>query len=278
MERTVTYLFPDGDKASSFKVFQDRTSQIVGYFFTRENIKQIEKYPNACNYAIYFLFDNSELDEKKVYVGQSMNGVSRVKEHVKNKDFWTHCILFVTDNNSFDKLSIDYLEFAFIRKFKESTYIPTNRDLRTNEPNLSIYDKPNIERYVDQIEFLLSTEGVVLKTIKNNITRRYYKAKKSCNAKLYVENGKFVLPKGSELKRPPESTKNWKSDYHYIRYNRLIDEYLQSEKIVEKENVLTLQVDLVFDRPSTAADLVSGFSENGWLFFDGLKNIRNDVQ
>jgi hypothetical protein len=50
-------------------------------------------------------------------------------------------ILFVTDNNSFDKLSIDYLEYDFIQKFKASSCVLLNKDLR---PNVSVYDFPNV--------------------------------------------------------------------------------------------------------------------------------------
>lgn len=67
-------------------------------------------------------------DENLVYIGQSINGAKRIEEHVKGKDFWSYAIMFVTDNNSFDKLSIDYLEYEFIQRFKKSSYVLTNRD------------------------------------------------------------------------------------------------------------------------------------------------------
>lgn len=38
MPKTVTYLYPDIEKASSLKMFQDRTNQIRAFYFTRENI------------------------------------------------------------------------------------------------------------------------------------------------------------------------------------------------------------------------------------------------
>ena len=75
MNKTVVYLYPDDKKAASLKVFQDRTNQITGFYFTRDSIKDVEKLPNVNNCAIYFLFNNSEEDESRVYVGQSVNGV-----------------------------------------------------------------------------------------------------------------------------------------------------------------------------------------------------------
>ena len=63
MNKTVVYLYPDDKKAASLKVFQDRTNQITGFYFTRDSIKDVEKLPNVNNCAIYFLFNNSEEDE-----------------------------------------------------------------------------------------------------------------------------------------------------------------------------------------------------------------------
>ena len=34
--------------------------------------------------------------------------------------------------------------------------------------------------------------------------------------------------------------------------------------------------DIPFDSPSTAANVVSGRSENGWLFFKGLNELREN--
>lgn len=39
--------------------------------------------------------------------------------HDKSKTFWSFCIMFVTDNNSFDAMTIDYIEYSFINKLKK---------------------------------------------------------------------------------------------------------------------------------------------------------------
>jgi len=275
MRKTVTYLFPDFNNAANCKVYQDRTSQITGYYFTRDSLNDILKLVGSKSYGIYFLFDDSEGDENRVYVGKSSNGAIRIQGHVKNKEFWTYCILFTTDNNSFDALSIDYLEYEFIRKFQRSSYIIVNKDLRSKEPNVSIYDRPNLEASIRQIEFLLSTEGVVVEEdSKMNSRIKYYNASRNCKARIFVKNGNFVLEKGSEIKRPPETSKKWKGEYHYKRYNKIIDEYFDDGKVIESNGKIITTVNISYKRPSTAADLVSGYSENGWIFFKGLDEMR----
>ncbi len=206
---------------------------------------------------------------------QSANGIQRIEEHVRRKDFWTYGILFVTDNNSFDKLSIDYLEYEFIQRFKKSSYVLTNKDLRLNKPNISVYDIPNIEAFITQIKFLLSAEGIDIdeQRDRNELIKYYYPPTKH-NAKLFVKDGKFILAAGSEIKRPLESTKDWKDKNHYKRGNAIIDSYIENEKVKEMNGKLITQVNLAFKAPSAPADLITGLSENGWKFFKELEEIR----
>lgn len=275
MQKSITYLYPDADNAANLKMYQDRTNQIKAFFFTKESYKKVYELQYSLNYAIYFLFNDSE-DENLVYIGQSVNGIQRIEEHVKGKDFWTYAILFVTDNNSFDKLSIDYLEYDFIQKFKESSYVLTNKDLRPNKPNISVYDLPNLESFIDQIVFLLSAEGIDLDEVKASPEKvKYYCPSPKHQAKLFVQDGKFVLASGSEIKRPPESTKEWKNSRRFDRGNEIIDSYIGNEKVKEIDGKLITQVNIAFKSPSAPADLITGLSENGWKFFKGLDELRN---
>jgi len=277
MPKTITYFFPYPEIASNLKMYQDRTSQIIGFYFTRESIKRLYELSGTGNYAIYFLFDESE-DEKQIYVGQSVNGVKRIEDHVRGKEFWTYAIMFVTDNNTFDKLAIDYLEYRFINIFKKSSYVITNTDLRPNKPNISVFDEANLEVFIDQIKFLLSAERIktdeviIASDSQNNL--KYYFPSSKYNAKIYIQDGQFVLIAGSELRRPPESAKDWKDKRHYERNNEIIDSYLTNEKAVMKDGKIITIVNLAFTKPSKAADLVSGQSENGWKFFKGLEEVR----
>ena len=207
---------------------------------------------------------------------QIQNGVKRIFDHINKKDFWSYCILFVTDNNSFDKLTIDYMEYEFIKRFKKSSFTLMNKDPRTNEPNISMYDKPNILAYINQIEFLLSAEGVSIDTISTEQLneRFYYPKNKNYRSRIFVKDGQFVLAKNSELRRPVDSSKNWKTGNFFNRYNNMIDNYIEDGKVIEENGVLRTVINMSFDSPSRVAELISGQSTNGWLFFDDLNELR----
>lgn len=287
MQRTITYLYPDAEHASSLKIFQDRTSQIRGFYFTRDHVKTVEKLESAKHYALYFLFDSSESDSPEVYIGQSVNGVGRMADHLRNKDFWTHCLMFVTDNNSFDKSAIDYMEYAFIGKFKDSRYRLVNKDLRTTAPNVVYFDRPNLDEYIRQISFLLRAEGVSLTqkpkrqlpAVKEAFdydpkeSPIYQPTGKTYHAAVQVIEGQFVLLAGSILKRPNEKGKIAGSALSK-RNNRIIDDYLDNGKVIEEGRRYILTVDIPFSSPSAPATLVVGNYANGWKFFNGLDDLR----
>ena len=49
---------------------------------------------------------------------------------------------------------------------------------------------------------------------------------------------------------------------------------LKDKKVADRGDYYETLVNLTFKSPSNAACLVSGASENGWLFFAGLDELR----
>ena len=111
---------------------------------------------------------------------------------------------------------------------------------------------------------------------EGDINRKYYYAKGKYNAKLFVKEGKFVLVKGSELNRPFEDSKNWKYQGHYKRNNQTIDDYIEDGKAkLENGKIITVH-NIAYNSPSRPANLVTGMAKNGWLFFEGLNELRDE--
>ncbi len=277
-ERTAMMYFPDSTHASSLKVVQEPTSQIRGFYFKKSLLAEVEKLEHANNYAVYFLI--SDVDEPSIYIGQSIHGIKRLKEHLKQKDFWQFGILFVTDNNSFDKQLIDFLEYEFIQRFNASTYIVENRDMRINKPNVNWYMAAAMNTFAGQITFLLEALGVTIKQAKQvesyEEERIYYPAEKNHPATIYLHDGQFVITKGSTVLFPQEKLKHYKDEgklYQKLKakINQLIQAN-QAEPIDEKSARLT--EDIVCPSPSYAADLCSGASKNGWEYWQGLREER----
>ena len=280
MARAITYYYPDETAPSSLKVFQDRSSQIRGFFFTRDRLEDMSKVENAGNYAIYFLLGNDD-DEHPIptiYVGQSKNGAGRIIDHKYKKSFWSHCIMFVSDNNAFDTNAIDYMEYYFIQKvISAGVYSVENKDERKKEPNVSIYDKPTYDQYITQIEFLLQIEGVRLTLPTKKIAGKYYKLRgKGPSAQAYFQDGEFYLEVGSIIR--PSATKAESMRSTMDRRELQIEQLLAEKKIApSKDDAHYYEVlyPLSFKSPSTMAVFVLGRSANGWTEFVGIKELRD---
>ncbi len=278
MPKVVNYLYPKHELASNLKVFQDKTNQIKAFYFTRDYIKEVERLESGTNYAVYFLFDKTDNDDlTKVYIGQSKNGALRMQDHNNRKMFWSFSLMFVTDNNSFDALTIDYLEYHFIQKLEKSgRYTLDNKVIRKTEPNVSIYDKPTILTYIAQIEFLLKAEGINIEEQKSDVYTKFYHPKnKRYDARIFVKDGGFILSAGSIVRRPVETSENWADGgSFYNRYSTYINEFLSDGKIVKDNDNYRTLVNLTFSSPSGVASLISGLAEYGWMFFEELDDLR----
>lgn len=273
--KVLNYLYPM-DNPNQLKVFQGSNSKIRGINFKRNSdvACYIKKNLNdfSQNYGIYVLNINTE-DDFSLYIGQSTNGFNRIDGH--NEKNWTEGLLLITENNSWDKTVIDYLEYKLINIFNESKYTLINKDLRIKEPVLDIFQQAKMKDLVDEILFLLASNGIDTApstTITKN--QKIYQASNGSNAKLIYNNGEFILLKDSEVKRPIESSKEWQSDAFFRNGNEKIDKLLESGKIIERDDKYIVTSDIAFKSPSGAGQFVSGYSVNGYHFWKGLDEIR----
>lgn len=279
---TIMLHFPDVNNANNLKIFQNPTSQIRGFYFTKSQLSKVEELDYANNHAVYFLF--SEIEEASVYVGQSVKGIGRIKSHLKKKDFWQFGILFVTDNHSFDKLSIDFLEYYFIQAFAKTQYSLENQDLRPTQPNVNIFNLSTLEAFASQIQFLLEAMGIsfqpTLQPTEDLIELESFKARSPFDAALRLQDGKYVLLIGSIIHKPLDRTKD-RSDRvnFYQRYKRRYFQLIDSGKAQAiDDKTARLLEDIEFTSPSTPAALCSGRSQNGWVFWEGLNEKRQNEQ
>jgi hypothetical protein len=280
MPRTITYYYPDENNPSAIKVFQDRSSQIRGFYFKRDYLKDVAKEDYATNYAVYFLFrDEADTNGlKTIYIGQSKLGAGRIGNHDKYKDFWTYCIMFVSDNNIFDANVIDYMEYHFINLLKgSSSYTLDNTEYRNKEPNLSAFDKTTYQTYIQQIEFLLKAEGInFIEREKKDNVKYYIPKSKKYDAKVYFQDGNFIVESGSIIKKPKDNLKTW-SDEGKL-YNKLttdIERLIKEDKIEDLGEICRTRVKLTFPSVSSAASFISGASQNGWVFFKDIQELKH---
>ena len=67
-----------------------------------------------CEYTgIYFLFSKDEDNNEIVYVGEAEKMFTRLKQHLKDKNYLHECVMVISKDNILNKAHVKYLENKF---------------------------------------------------------------------------------------------------------------------------------------------------------------------
>lgn len=120
-----------------------------------DNLMSLKSFKQSKRYGVYLL-----LSEDKVYIGQASDLAKRVKQHIIGKSWWDRVVVFTTDNNSFDKSDIDYLEASLIEKAETVGRLDSDNKNRGNKKKVNEFREVELEQYLDEALFLLELIGI----------------------------------------------------------------------------------------------------------------------
>jgi predicted GIY-YIG superfamily endonuclease len=261
--KTIQIYLPTGD-ANKVSHAQITTGAVNIVYVAKSEINNQKSYleKNGC----YILAGVDSAGEKMVYIGESQNIYMRLQEHRKNKDFWDRVYTIQHIGGTFDRAHLTHLEKLMIQEATNtSRYKVKNSNIGKNE---SITESKENEClvYFETIKILLKSLGfnVFVPEIEKEQLKRetlfYFKSKKNLwNASGVYVDEKFIVLKGSIARFEP--TKHRSSSNEFRFRNKLVD-----EGVIElRNNIYTFVKDHAFNSPSTAADIVSLGSNNGWI-------------
>lgn len=245
---------PDGIRS-----IRRHLSTMTTYVIPRTLLSEAKKLSGINRPGIYYLI--SENDDNKIaqiYVGQTRNGVTRLDDHNRSKDFWNKAIMFLADNKTFSLDMISGLEAYAIGKAHES-----NRYKVENAVNpkyeIDEYDLPMIEEVYEEIKFIMATQGYKMENAKATVNEAntLHTTRNGIEAYGVYDGEKFEVLDGSEI---------------YLAKKVTIEKYnIQRKELLDNGNIVLsddgkyrLQTTLVFNSPSGASDFVIGGSTNGW--------------
>lgn len=247
------------------------------YKIPRNCVKESSDREELKNTGIYFLFGKSdETDTYRVYIGEAENIYERLLTHLKEKDFWHECVVFISKDNNLNKAHVKYLENRMYTIAKEAgRYQLENSNIPT-QSSLSEADRAEMEEFINNAKLLLSAvghkvlEATAIPSKKNNDPEIFVFEGKDYKATGTTTADGFVVFKNSILSKKANSslTKSLLD-----KRNKLI-----SENIID--SAFTFTKDYIFSSPSTAASIISGNSTNGkaaWRNSQGmtLKDYEN---
>ena len=245
---------PDGIRS-----IRRNLSTMTTYVIPRPLLSEAKSISGITRPGIYYLINESDDNRiAQIYIGQTRNGINRLDDHNRSKDFWNKAIMFLAESKTFTLDMISGLEKFAIMKAQESKRYKVENSV-VPKYEINEYDLVAVEEVYDEIQFIMATQGYKMDDAKRSINeeRILHTTRNGIAARGMYDGEKFEVLDGSEI--------NMDKPAHLQSYNRLRDELLSKQSIVKAEGKYILNVTLDFNTPSGASNFVLGGSTNGWI-------------
>ena len=234
-------------------------STMTTYVIPRTLLSDAKKLSGINRPGIYYLI--SENDDNKIaqiYIGQTRNGVTRLDDHNRSKDFWNKAIMFLADNKTFSLDMISGLEAYAISKAHDSKRYKVEN---TVNPKYEIdeYDLPLIEEIYEEIKFIMATQGYKMDNTKSTLNESaiFHTTRNGTDAYGIFDGEKFEVIEGSEV--------DMSRKCHSATMQKQRETAITNGDISFENGKHRLMVSVSFSSPSSAAMFVLGGSTNGWI-------------
>lgn len=244
---------PDGIRS-----IRRNLSTMTVYVIPRPLLSEAKNISGINRPGIYYLINESD-DNKiaQIYVGQTRNGIARLDDHNRSKDFWNKAIMFLAESKTFTLDMISGLEKFAIMKAQESKRYKVEN---TVVPKYEIdeYDLASVEEIYDEIQFIMGTQGYKMDDSKTSLDEAavLHTTRNGIEAFGIYDGEKFEVLEGSQV--------NIDKKVSLERYNKQRTELLENGSITKIDGKYILNVILTFNTPSGASDFILGGSTNGW--------------
>lgn len=245
---------PDGIRS-----IRRHLSTITTYVIPRPLLSEAKKISAITRPGIYYLInENDENKIAQIYIGQTRNGIARLDDHNRSKDFWNKAIMFLADNKTFSLDMISGLEEYAILKAHESKRYKVENSV-SPKYEIDEYDLPSIEEVYDEIQFIMATLGYKMDDAKqyNDNREIFHTTRNGILAYGVYMGDKFQVLEGSQINLAKSATLE--------KYNKQRAELQASGDIVMQNGSNNLKITLEFNTPSGASDFILGGSTNGWV-------------
>lgn len=244
---------PDGIRS-----IRRNLSTMTVYVIPRPLLAEAKTISGINRPGIYYLINEND-DNKiaQIYIGQTRNGISRLDDHNRSKDFWNKAIMFLADSKIFSLDMISGLEkFAIIKAQESKRYKVENTVVPKYE--IDKYDMASVEEIYDEIQFIMGTQGYKMDNVKLSTSSDIFHTTRNGISALGTYDGeKFQVLEGSQI--------NIDKQVRLVRYNKQRAELLASGEISQVDGKYFLNITIEFNTPSGASDFVLGGSTNGWV-------------
>ena len=234
-------------------------STMTTYVIPRPLLSEAKKITGINRPGIYYLI--SEKDDNKIaqiYIGQTRNGVARLDDHNRSKEFWDKAIMFLADNKTFSLDMISGLEAYVIKQAHEAKRYRVENSVNPKY-EIDEYDLPLIEEVYEEIKFIVATQGYNMENPQNSLNEenKLYTTRNGINAYGIYTKDKFEVLEGSEI--------DMNRKCHSDKLEKQRQTALSNGDIVYFDGKYKTTIAFPFSSPSSAGMFVLGGSINGWV-------------
>lgn len=231
-----------------------------GLVFPRAQYAEVRQRPELKRTGVYVLWGPSESGQlPRVYVGEGDGVLSRLDQHAKQKDFWTHAVVFTSKDQNLNKAHVQYLEARLVALAAEAKRAELDNGNVPQLPTLSEADAADAEGFLADLLLCLPVVGVnFFEKPKTDVPKAQVlilKAK-GIEARGVDSAEGFVVRSGSQAVKGEAP-----SILPHLR--ELRQSLLDQGVLVDAGEVYRLTQDYTFNSPSTAAGVLLGRSSNG---------------
>ena len=245
---------PDGIRS-----IRRNLSTMTTYVIPRPLLSEAKNISGINRPGIYYLINEDDGNKiVQLYIGQTRNGITRLDDHNRSKDFWNKAIMFLAESKTFTLDMFSGLEkFAIIKAQESKRYKVENNIVPKYE--IDEYDLAAVEEIYDEIQFIMATQGYKMNNAKSTLNEAdiLHTTQNGIMAFGVYNGEKFEVLDGSQI--------NLDKPAHLQRYNRQREDLISQQSIVNADGKYILKVTVDFDTPSGASNFVLGGSTNGWV-------------
>jgi hypothetical protein len=246
---SVRVFLPDGDP-DGIKVVEKSNWSGCGLVVPRALFAEAKSRSELDRTGVYILIGPSETSTlPQAYIGEGDPVRPRLDQHSKNKDFWTHAVVFTSKDQNLNKAHVQHLESRLVEMAKASKRCAIENGNAPQPPSLSEADTAETEGFLDALMLCLPVlgygffeEGSITESSGQQL---FLKGKGILATGSETAKG-FVVRKGSQV--VPEIVPSAQAFCRDLRLE------LEQQGVLKKAgSFFEFTQDYIFSSPSTAA-------------------------
>ena len=283
---SVNVFLPSGDP-DGLKVVEKSNWIGHGLVIPRTMFAESRARPELNRTGVYLLIGPSDSSSMPaLYIGEGDPVKPRLDQHAKQKDFWTHAVVFTSKDSNLNKAHVQRLESRLVERAGSAKRSILQNGNCPAAPSLSESEEAFADGFLDDMLLCLPILGYGLFEDSAAATASvgpagtvvlHLKAKGISATGVDTPAG-FVVHKGSRAVGDDKITPSMLEHIPHVKDRR--DELIRQGVLTAEGETYVFQQDYVFGSPSTAASVVMGRNANGradWKTTDGksLKELQD---